>query len=484
MITKYVVELKPYSFREMCSFLERSETETTRIIKELKSYKVLKEFRSKDINRNLSDLADESLAVEEVDTNGNLLYYAFNYVGVIKIAGCIFLCVPKYLSSPDNYHEKLKEIIRVLKQYNSKKQIISLFNDINDSHVFNDLAVYIFLLEDYFENGSYTNEIDILEINGNGTINWNRTINYAYALIQANRPYYTELYTQRRRKNEYDYFKRLHECVLTIASNELVQSGIADLFDLSPVILSEQNLDDFGEKEYILYRIENELNSQFNTRKQIILKTIYAFISQTGDSSADDSFSMFGTNSFNRVWQDICSQVLKNMLDSPLHNSSETGDNITFKSLIAKPKWYTRSADGNLQFVSESETLEPDIVVQYRRPVDGELCLVIFDAKYYFLKFEPGARISGNPGIESISKQYFYELAFKDYIEQQKIKNFANCFLFPSDGGEYKNLGYVEFGIFKNLNHIQVLQLPAEQMFKCYLNETNLSADQIGVLFS
>lgn len=483
MITKYVVELKPYSFREMCSFLECSDSEAIRIIKELKSYKVLKELRSKDVNRDLSDLIDESLAVEEVDANGNLLYYAFCYVGVIKVARCIFLCVPKYLTSTDNYHDKLKEIIRVLKHYNSKKQIVSLFNDIDNRLVFNDLAVYLFLLEDYFENGGYINEIDILEINGNGAINWNRTINSAYAIIQSKRPYYTELYTHRRRKNDHDYFKRLHECVLTIASNELVQSGIADLFDLSPVHLSEQKLDDFGEQEYILYRVENELNSQFNTRKQNILKTIYAYISQTGNTSADGGLSMFGTNTFNLVWQSVCSQVLNNMLDLPLHGYSETEYETTLRSLIVKPKWYVKSEDGSPQFVAESDTLVPDIVVCYRRSVDGELCFVIFDAKYYSLTLENGMRLSGNPGIESISKQYFYELAFFDFIKEQRIVNFANGFLFPAESGEFENIGFVEFGVFKNLSRIQILRLPADQMFKYYLNGTVLTADEIGVLF-
>ena len=483
MITKYVVELKPYSFREMCGFLECSDNKATRIIKELKSYKVLKELRSKDINRDLSDLIDESLAVEEVDANGNLLYYAFCYVGVIKVARCIFLCVPKYLTSTDNYHDKLKEIIRVLKHYNSKKQIVSLFNDIDNSLIFNDLAVYLFLLEDYFENGSYTNEIDILEINGNGAINWNRTINSAYAIIQSKRPYYTELYTHRRRKNEYDYFKRLHECVLSIASNELVQSGIADLFDLSPVHLSEQKLDDFGEKEYILYRIENELNSQFNTRKQTILKTIYAYISQTGNTLADNGLSMFGTNAFNLVWEDVCSQVLNNMLDLPIDNHDKTEYKTTLRSLIAKPKWYAKSVDGSSQLIAESDTLEPDIVVHYRRPVDGRVSVVIFDAKYYSLTLENGVRLSGNPGIESISKQYFYELAFSGFMKEQGIVNFANCFLFPAESGEFENIGFVEFGIFNDLSRIQVLRLPADQMFKYYINGTILTADEIGVSF-
>ncbi|WRK55190.1 hypothetical protein SD457_10485 [Coprobacillaceae bacterium CR2/5/TPMF4] len=42
--------------------------------------------------------------------------------------------------------------------------------------------------------------------------------------------------------------------------------------------MSDEELDDFGDKDHILYRIQQELNVQFNTRKQLILKTIYTYI--------------------------------------------------------------------------------------------------------------------------------------------------------------------------------------------------------------
>ena len=35
----------------------------------------------------------------------------------------------------------------------------------------------LFLLQDYYENGIYTNDINIIETNGNGEILWDKTIN-------------------------------------------------------------------------------------------------------------------------------------------------------------------------------------------------------------------------------------------------------------------------------------------------------------------
>ena len=96
----------------------------------------------------------------------------------------------------------------------------------------------------------------------------------------------------KRVTNDFDYFKRLHECVLTKASKELNDAELLDLFEITGVDLTDEQLDDFGDKDYILYRIEQELNTQFNTRKQLLLKTIYAYIAHSGSLYDTDCLSL------------------------------------------------------------------------------------------------------------------------------------------------------------------------------------------------
>ena len=91
-----------------------------------------------------------------------------------------------------------------------------------------------------------------------------------------------------------------------------------DLFGLLPVEVSDEELADFGEKDYILYRIERELNIQFNTRKQLVLKTLYSYVSHSKGLYDVNAFSMFGTNSFNLVWEKVCQNVLSNQLQTPI----------------------------------------------------------------------------------------------------------------------------------------------------------------------
>ena len=169
-------------------------------------------------------------------------------------------------------------MLKVLEKYNSKEQIIRMYNDTSDSSAFNMLAVMLFLLQDYFEYGAYTNTQDIIESNGSGDILWDKTINETFTLLSNNRPYYPVLLTMKRVNDDFDFFKRLHECILTRCTEELRDADLLDLFDIMGVDISDEHIEDFGDKEYVLERIAKELNAQFNTRKQLLLKTLYAYI--------------------------------------------------------------------------------------------------------------------------------------------------------------------------------------------------------------
>lgn len=143
----------------------------------------------------------------------------------------------------------------------SEEQIINVFNGDGENRSFNILAVILFLINDYYEYGIYTNSEDIIEVNGEGEILWGKTIDESFALIEDNRPYYMECYTEKSVEDDMDYFKRLHECVLTECSKQLRAAQLDELFDMDRIELSEETLEDFGDKEYILERIGQRAES-------------------------------------------------------------------------------------------------------------------------------------------------------------------------------------------------------------------------------
>ena len=206
--------------------------------------------------------------------------YQVNYVGVIIVKKTVIYCYPKYIPNEDNIEDDFKQILKVIKKYNNLYDDLDYQNDNLEDISFNLLSMMVFFLEDYFENGVYNNIQNILEINGSGEIDWNRTINYTDPIISENKPYYVELYTKYKIDDLFDYFRLLHEYIITKCSRKLECVGLLELFDLTPVELSDKTQNDFGELETILENLEKELHVEFNTHKQKLLKSMHTFLAE------------------------------------------------------------------------------------------------------------------------------------------------------------------------------------------------------------
>ena len=142
--------------------------------------------------------------------------------------------------------------------------------------------------------------------------------------------------------------------------------------------------------------------------------------------------------------------------------------------LIDRPHWIGTTPSGE-QFVKQSkDTLIPDTISIV--DVDDEYQFVIFDAKYYNLQLEYNKKLRGQPGIESITKQYLYQLAYQPFVEAHQIDTVRNCFLLPTASSEIISKGSVSLAMLSNLGlqDIQVRLLPADTMYRHYLENTKL----------
>lgn len=466
MISSFVREQKRYTQEELCSILHCSEEKIVPILRRLKEYGVLKAVKASSSQRDMSALVDEDIEVTDVEAGEDAYLYVFTFVGVITVAGRVLKCYPKYLLNSKNPREELRQVLKVLERYNSREQIIRLFNDSSENRSFNLLAVLLFLLNDYYENGLYSNTEDIIEVNGSGEILWDRTINETFTLLINNRPYYTEIQTRKRINDDFNFFKRLHECVLTKASEELQDADLLDLFEILSVDLSDEEIDDFGEKDYILYQIEKELSIQFNTRKQLVLKTLYAYIAHSGNLYDIDALSMIGTNSFNLVWENVCADIMDNKLEVPIgilnlpvplkpqyHRQTKLIE------LIEKPLWSVTGKTAN-------DTLIPDLI-----SISGKQ-FIIFDVKYYNALLEPGLTPKAQPGIESVTKQYLYQLAYQQFISDHDFDEVKNCFLMPTEANDVIDKGEVSMTMLSGLGlqNIKVRFIPARLVYDYYLS--------------
>ena len=115
------------------------------------------------------------------------------------------------------------------------------------------------------------------------------------------------------------------------------------------------------------------------------------------------------------------------------------------------------------------KTLVPDIII-----IKGNQ-LSIYDAKYYKIKLDE-KEVKNQPGVGDITKQYLYELAFKEFAQEDELSINANAFLMPTDSDEEIRLGTASMEIFHNfgdinLHDIEVILKPCEEMYSRYLND-------------
>jgi len=187
-------ENKLYSLKEV--FKDYIFEEQEKILKGLIELKLIKKI-SKISDLELEDLLDiDRIKIEKGD-----ILYRFTYVGMISIEDNSFIIYPKYLKDETiekekiNNYIKLKELLKVIRKYNKSKEQEQFFSSDDNSSVFNLITLVLELLEDYYQNGLYFNEEKIIELNGEGEILWNKTINENIAYFNmSKRPIYLDFY--------------------------------------------------------------------------------------------------------------------------------------------------------------------------------------------------------------------------------------------------------------------------------------------------
>lgn len=182
----YFREGRHYSFAQLEKAFSCDKEKTRKNIGTLKKYNLLKTVRND--KPEYSDLSDQGIVIGEVPDDSSEFSYIFSFVSVILLDDFVLLCYPKYIDNDEKTFEKLKTVIKVIEKYNQKEQFVHLYNGEDESKQFNRLAISLHILHDYFENGLYSNQEEVVELNGEGEILWDKTINETFAFIKNNTP--------------------------------------------------------------------------------------------------------------------------------------------------------------------------------------------------------------------------------------------------------------------------------------------------------
>lgn len=469
----YFRELCPYSEDEIRAELAVGINETRAVIDALMDCGIVR-YRT-------GDERDEEELIE-ADGASAAQRYQFRFVGIVIARSHAIVCYPKYLRSSTRPEGEMKQVLDVIRKLGQEGKLL----DPQEGGTHSDqLALMIRLLWLYDEYGIYSNFEETRVLNGPGVIDWQRTIDMETPVISDGVPIYLDLWTRKTRRDEYDLIMRLHMAILSECSRFLEGSGLSSLLSIGTVELTDENPADIGEAEYLQWLIDRERASQYVTWKQDVLDLMRYYLAEHGADADRGQVMRLGTTSYYHAWEVACKTAFGDLLDYrllelPLNLSDAwlEDKSKTLLQIIPRPLWKRPQGMGN---AGDVDTLIPDTVTFAE--VRGRRLFCIYDAKYYSPSRQ--GKIYGQPGVESITKQFLYQSAYQRFVEEHDFDGVVNTFLVPSEEDNPALVASVSFpGVMsaatgaseKFSDHIDMWALPAHEVFDCYLRGRELDS--------
>ena len=300
------------------------------------------------------------------------------------------------------------------------------------------LELAVRFLRDYLEKGLYIVQRRELELNGQGEIDWQTTIDEFQPFIKKGRPYYMDVKTEQAYSDEDHYITRLQKCLVTTWGRKLEGLGLSSVLRVNVPMLSEDELDQLGDENSQIAQINRELNVQFVTKSRETLALMKELIQRSAENKAANYESLsFGMTGVHALWEKACAEVLGSELDMRICDDCGLtwDEGVKFKDYMPCPIW---SELGN-RWKCDADGWKLDFIRTWPTDGQGKKKLVILDAKYYCACWsgkDDKRTIKGQPGIADIAKQMFYQMAFQELLNKNPDVAIVNAFLFPADDSQ------------------------------------------------
>lgn len=486
MRTLYIRELTVCTVGSFAQLLDIDDGKSAQYIEMLCARDVLRAHRD-----NQADVPDGSR------NNQSHLKYKFDYVGLALVDKFCLIVYPKYLPFLDNSSQSdedlqrsMRQIFRVLRRYGRGQLGVTTADESVSTE--NSIAIILMLLEMYGEYGVYTNYVKALADNGTGEINWERTIASKLPYFANGRPICFDYKTVVNNQDSTDFVMRLHRATLTECSDFMQQTGLATVLGIDEVWLTSETVEDFGDTDYVIYRLEQERATQFVTWKQDVIDLLIQYVRNGTSATWQESPFFLGKSDFEQVWEAACKVAFNDVLDERLIEIEPALDeefieekNTKLIDIVPWPQWSVPVYDGDSCMEKDCEkvsTLRPDTVLIHRDAV-GNSTFVILDAKYRTPQFDD--KVTGQPGVEEVTKQFLYQSAYREFILAHKYQRVFNAFLIPSAENETRHVARVRFpGVIAVeeppfTNVVETYALPAEMIFAAYLRGSSLDNKEL-----
>lgn len=477
----YVRELKPYSIDGLAGEFGMDVGRTLQTVEEL---------MARGIIRYRTDKSADGVDVSDEDDAEDDERYQFNFVGMAMVGDLVVIAYPKYFRRGVPTVGEMRRIMRVLKRDAGRASVATLTDEGGQTD--DELSVMLALLELYAEYGVYSNFVEGRELNGSGTIDWNRTIGSHLPILAIGRPVYVEYETRKTLRDDSDFITRLHRAVLTECSRQLFGAHVGNLLSLDEVELSDEGVDEFGDVEALKWRLERERGVQFVDWKIAVLDLLWRYLLNRENTAERDEIRALGTTSFYHLWEEACKTAFGDALSTklgklgfPLKGEWAERKRDTLLGIIESPKWERCRGNGYVE-CNPVATLIPD-TISFAVDGNGRRAFCIYDAKYYVPS--AGDKIKGQPGLESVTKQFLYQSAYKDFVLDHGFDYVVNAFLAPTASDKLRELARVSFPKVMGevemplSNYIHMWALPADEVFDAYLRGERIDAGAMRAIW-
>lgn len=262
---------------------------------------------------------------------------------------------------------------------------------------------FLWIINDYVNNGLYQEIEKSYKRNGHGKINWKKTLNSEHYFTNNSVIFLNPYYESNNQKNN----------IITELNNFCVKTSFEYLgFLFGKVKLPEISLNkEIIKKNRKLYLsiINKELSQSFNDRKKLLLSHMKRIIDMTYEDDFE-SQGTYGTYRYEYVWEKII-------------NDTMATKSINISDYFPEAYWNII----NHKREKDKSRLRPDSIL--KDETNGKI--YILDAKYY--KYGVTANMKDLPHTDSIQKQITYgdHIANNNDIYEIDKNNIYNAFILP-----------------------------------------------------